>query len=253
MGGVGPTPEVLAVQHRVASQTAALPVATVGAVWEERPGRIAEVRTVWRAEVTAAGRYPINGSEYWGISFIRRVDGTLAGELDGPTFEVHEVDSVQGERYWGVELAPWVTVQGLPKQPILGLTLALQVDGSRVRLDDAWWPVPAYDEIEAWVEDLVASGTLVVDREIRRALGGDRVGATDRTWQRRYRSVVGLTAAQVKRARRVEQAFALLQSGMPPAEAAVAAGFADQAHLTRSMRLIRGRTPASVLSAAQSR
>ena len=45
--------------------------------------------------------------------------------------------------------------------------------------------------------------------------------------------------------RRVERAWELLLSGTAPADAAVAVGFYDQSHLSRHMRRVLGRSPAS--------
>jgi AraC-like DNA-binding protein len=46
---------------------------------------------------------------------------------------------------------------------------------------------------------------------------------------------------------RLRRAAEALQSGQPLADAAITAGFADQAHLTRQMREMMGLTPAAVL------
>jgi methylphosphotriester-DNA--protein-cysteine methyltransferase len=100
---------------------------------------------------------------------------------------------------------------------------------------------------------LAAQGGLVVDEEVRQALAGDRVGASARTWQRRYRRTVGLTSRQVAQLHRAQHAYVLLQGGVPPAEAAVVAGFADQPHLTRALRMIRGLTPAAIIAAHHAR
>ncbi|ODU04842.1 MAG: DNA-binding protein [Pseudonocardia sp. SCN 72-51] len=48
---------------------------------------------------------------------------------------------------------------------------------------------------------------------------------------------------------RLRRAVEALQSGMPLAEAAITAGFSDQAHLTRQMREMMGLTPSVVLQA----
>ena len=50
---------------------------------------------------------------------------------------------------------------------------------------------------------------------------------------------------------RLRRAAEALQDGQSPAGAAVTAGFADQAHLTRRMREMIGLTPAAVLSAVR--
>jgi AraC-like DNA-binding protein len=44
--------------------------------------------------------------------------------------------------------------------------------------------------------------------------------------------------------RRIDRARKLLLAGCPPAEAAIAAGFFDQAHLTRHFRRHTATTPA---------
>ena len=46
----------------------------------------------------------------------------------------------------------------------------------------------------------------------------------------------------------IGEAYALLQRGVTPAECAVTCGYADQAHLTRSLRLLHGETPARILA-----
>lgn len=222
-------------------------------MWEEQPGRSALVRTIWRAQVDRPGRYPVTGSEYWGLSFIRRQDGTPAAELDGPSLRGRTVDGHLGERYWGVELAAYVAVPGVPKRAILGETVNLPVSKEHVTLGEHRWPIPDYTELDDWVNHLAERGGLLVDEEVRKALDGDRIGASARTWQRRYRRTVGLTAGQVEQLHRAQHGYLLLQSGHTPAEAAAGAGFADQPHLTRALRLIRGQTPAAIIAAQRRR
>jgi AraC-like DNA-binding protein len=60
-----------------------------------------------------------------------------------------------------------------------------------------------------------------------------------RVFQRRY----GLTPFAYQRNRRIERARAILRTGKSIADAAAAAGFADQSHLGRSFRAVMGSTP----------
>jgi len=60
-----------------------------------------------------------------------------------------------------------------------------------------------------------------------------------RVFQRRY----GLTPFAYQRNRRIEKARAVLRTGSSIADAAAAAGFADQSHLGRSFRAVMGSTP----------
>lgn len=63
---------------------------------------------------------------------------------------------------------------------------------------------------------------------------------------RRFRDEVGESPWAFVRRLRAEEAVRLLQDGHAPAEAAHEAGFADQAHLTRTLRTHYGRTPGQI-------
>jgi AraC-like DNA-binding protein len=60
-----------------------------------------------------------------------------------------------------------------------------------------------------------------------------------RAFQRRY----GVTPFAYQRNQRIEKARAVLRTGRPIADVAVAAGFADQSHLGRTFRAVMGATP----------
>ncbi|GAB3811230.1 helix-turn-helix domain-containing protein [Micromonospora zhanjiangensis] len=218
-------------------------------MWEEHASRHPAIRTIWRAHVEEPGRYLLEASEFWDLSFIRHTDGTFSAELDGPTVQARTTASVQGEDYWGLELRAHVFVQGVAKSTVLGGTDRLPVTDGCLLLGSHRAPVPRWGELEEFVDDLLAVGVLVADEDVRRALGGDYSGLARRTWQRKFREVTGLSPSQVKQLRRARHAYVLLQSGMPAAEAAAVAGFADQPHLTRSLRRIRNETPARIIAA----
>lgn len=61
---------------------------------------------------------------------------------------------------------------------------------------------------------------------------------------RAFRRRFGMSPSEFRRLRRLEHARTLLARGGRPADAAAAAGFADQAHLTRAFKRAYGITPA---------
>lgn len=71
----------------------------------------------------------------------------------------------------------------------------------------------------------------------------DETGVSRYALIRRFARTTGLTPHAWRMQRRVEAARRLLAAGTPPAEAAAALGFADQAHLTRLFRRQFGMTP----------
>jgi AraC-like DNA-binding protein len=70
------------------------------------------------------------------------------------------------------------------------------------------------------------------------------VGLGERQLRRRFTGAVGYGPKTFARVARFRRALALLRAGEPPARAAAAAGFADQAHLTRELGALAGSTPA---------
>ena len=60
---------------------------------------------------------------------------------------------------------------------------------------------------------------------------------------RNFKRFTGLTPGAYIRMRRLQLATALIEKGADLSEAATAAGFADQSHLTRTFRKVRGITP----------
>ena len=219
-------------------------------MWEQRASASPEIRTVWRAFVDEAADYTDEASEHWGLSFIRRPDGSFAAELAGPRIEGLPIRSRVGESYWGVELAAHVMIPGVDKALLRGAIAELPVHDGRVTIGGRRYPIPAWEDLERFVSRLVADGVLIADADIRRALGGDDRGLSRRSWQRRFRSVTGLRRKEIERLDRSRRAFRLLSEGVPPSAVAVAVGYADQAHLTRELRRIRGETPAAILAAA---
>ena len=219
-------------------------------MWEQRASASPEIRTVWRAVVEEDAGYVDEASEHWGLSFIRRADGSLAAELAGPRVEGLPIRAHVGESYWGVELAAHVVIPGVDKALLRGAIAQLPVADGRVTLGGRRYPIPAWEQLEPFVSRLVADGVMVADADIRRALDGDDEGLSRRSWQRRFRSVTGLRRKEIERLDRSRHAYRLLSEGVPPAEVAVAVGYADQAHRTRELRRIRGETPARILAAA---
>ncbi|MER8368070.1 AraC family transcriptional regulator [Mesorhizobium sp. M1378] len=60
---------------------------------------------------------------------------------------------------------------------------------------------------------------------------------------RDFNKAIGLTPAAYIRDRRLRRASALIERGFGLADAAIAAGFADQSHLSRTFRAMHGMTP----------
>ncbi|HMR49982.1 MAG TPA: AraC family transcriptional regulator [Arachnia sp.] len=222
--------------------------ATTEGMYEERVTTSPHIECTWQARSVREERYLVAAVEHWDIWFAREPDGRVIAGLSGPALGSRWIASVVGEHGWGVQLSAHVVVPGVPKKLLLGGEIRLPVEDGVVEISAQRVPVPAFEELEGFVERLLGLGVLRSDDDVRRALAGDDAGYSERHWQRRVRESTGVTRKQIAQLTRAREAYALLQQGVTPAECAATCGYADQAHLTRSLRLLHGETPARILA-----
>ncbi len=217
-------------------------------MYEYRGSSSPLVSIVWRSLAEESGTYVDAANEFWGLAFGTGHRSAFEAVLIGPSLTRRELEVHAGDDNWGVEFRAHVFLRRVPKLDVLGEIRPLPTDGRFFELGGVRFPVPSYDAIEDLVEAMAVQGVLTAPPELARALAGEDAGYSERQLQRRFSAEVGLGRKQVAQLQRARRAYALLSSGRSLAEAASEVGYADQAHMTRSFRLISGRTPASILA-----
>ncbi|TIT02146.1 AraC family transcriptional regulator [Mesorhizobium sp.] len=106
-----------------------------------------------------------------------------------------------------------------------------------------------------WVEEVESSGSRqrfslyedLVESELGSQLDLQRLADAAHVTRfqviRDFKKAIGLTPAAYIRDRRRRRASSLIEQGLGLADAAIAAGFADQSHLSRTFRAAHGMTP----------
>lgn len=217
-------------------------------MYEEHHPDSRVMECMWQARATRDERYLVPAVEYWDLWFAREPDGELRAGLAGPTLGHRWIRSTIGEHSWGIQLKAHVVVPGVSKQLLLGGEQQLAVEAGHVVIAQRAVPFPEFADLEPFADGLLKLDVLRCDDDVRRMLSGDDAGYSERHRQRRVRAATGLTRKQIEQLSRAREAFALLLQGVSPSESAARCGFADQAHLTRSLRAFHGQTPAQVLS-----
>ena len=109
---------------------------------------------------------------------------------------------------------------------------------------------PGFDDAELLIERLVKAGELVRDPLVKAVLDNEPVDTSLRTVQRRFIKVMGLSANALKQIERARRAAQLLETNSV-ADVSFEMGYADQSHLTRSLKTLMGQTPAQLRSSVE--
>ena len=115
---------------------------------------------------------------------------------------------------------------------------------SSVWLDGSRWEIPTPGNADVFVDRLVRQGLIVRDPVVAESLRADVDSPSKRTLQRRVARATGLTRSTIRQIARAGKAVEALGGGLSPQDAATLLGYADQAHLTRSLKRFVGQTPA---------
>jgi hypothetical protein len=124
-----------------------------------------------------------------------------------------------------------------------------EASGRSFWLNGSSWEFPAFDNADVFLGRLVRQGLLVHDPVVEDALKGHTPDRSLRTVQRRVLRATGLTQGTIRQIERALEAVELLERGVPMVETVARAGYADQPHLTRSLRRFVGQTPGQIVLA----
>ena len=119
-------------------------------------------------------------------------------------------------------------------------------------LSGSAWQFPTYENVETFVEGLVRDGLLARDPVVDAVLQQQLKDLSLRSVQRRFRRATGLTQCAVHQIERAREAVALLEQGIAILDIVDLAGYADQSHMTRSLKHLIGQTPAQIIGRSRS-
>jgi hypothetical protein len=108
------------------------------------------------------------------------------------------------------------------------------------------WEYPTFENADTFVARLVKRGILIRDRLVDAVLHGETEALSRRSAQRHFARATGLTQATYRKIARARFATNLLLDGVPIVEVVHRAGYFDQPHLTRTLKLLIGESPAEI-------
>jgi hypothetical protein len=113
------------------------------------------------------------------------------------------------------------------------------------------WQFPNYEKADTFVERLVREDLLVCDPIIEPVLRGEPQELSSRSVQRRFVRATGLTHGSIRKIERARYATMLLQGGNSTLDTVEQTGYSDQAHLTRALKYLIGKTPTQIINKSE--
>lgn len=212
--------------------------------YEEKQSISKLVDVFWRTEDLTDGTYLAAADGSWDMIFTTTKEGELTVRLSGPSTTTTPVHYKKGNRNFGMRLKQGAFFTHIPTSAAVDTTETLPMLSSEAfLLGGHVLAVPLYDTLDDFIAHLEKLQLLSEDQIVRAVLEGAKYGASQRSVQRRFGQVIGMTPVYITQIERAWRAVELLQSGTPIVEVVHELGYSDQAHLNRNMKRITGFTP----------
>ena len=114
------------------------------------------------------------------------------------------------------------------------------------------WELPTFDSVDDFIAALIRDDVIAYDPLIDQTLNDpNQLDLSLRTLQRRFLKATGITHKLYEQMQRAKDATALLEQGTSILDTVFQTGYADQPHLTRSLKRFMGRTPVEIIESVE--
>jgi hypothetical protein len=167
--------------------------------------------------------------------------------VEGPLTKALAKTHVEGTEWLVIKFQPGAFLPALPVRNLVdGEAILPQASRSSFWLHGSTWQFPDYEHVEAFVNRLVREEVLLRDPVVNAVLQGQPQDLSSRTVRRHFLRATGLTPTAFSQIERAQRAAALLEQGVSLLDVVYQAGYADQPHMTRSLKHFIGQTPAQI-------
>lgn len=216
-------------------------------VEEERAADSPLVASIRRVHYRACAREVVLPDGSWDLLFLRPAGGAMIAVQTGQIAAPLIVDHQAGDEVLVVAFKAEVYMPRLPGHKTFQLGVARPVEHDRgLWIDSERLEVPSFDNAEHLVAAMARKGLLERDPVVARALQGAAPRLDERSIQRHFAAVTGLSFKGFQQIARAREAARLLRSGQSPSQVAAELAFSDQSHMTHSLKRFLGQTPAQL-------
>jgi AraC-like DNA-binding protein len=223
----------------------------MSAFFEGRSSDSPYIDKVWRGRVLQ-DYFPVCPADVrWNLLFTKR-NGVVRVSAEGATTEKVKKSQTEGTEFLVIKFTLGNFIPYLPAVDLLNRDTTLpDATTKSFWMNGSAWQFPDYENVETFVDWMVRDGALVTDPVVTAALQAQPLDLSSRTVRRRFLFTTGLTYNAIQQIERAKQAVTLLEQGVSILDTVYETGYADQPHLTRSLRRFVGQTPAQIARVSQ--
>jgi AraC-like DNA-binding protein len=217
-------------------------------IFDERPSDAPFVEKVWRTQSDSAGSFISQAASQWEM-VVTTYQGKTTFTVRGPETKATLADSPADAKFFGIVFKHGAFMPHLPLGKLINRNDATLPEASSRSfwLHGSAWQFPDFENADTFVARLVRQELLVQEPVVEAVLQNRPLEMSLRSIQRRFLHATGLTRGTLDQIERARQAATLLEQGLSIADAIYQAGYADQPHLTRSLKRFIGQTPGQIL------
>ena len=215
--------------------------------FEDRPSDSPIVERVWRSRSERGGSFVSIAATNFEIA-VTRVGGRTFLTLRGPETKATAIECPPEGEWLGIRFKLGTFMPSLMPEGLRDHNDVTLPDASSRSfwLNGSAWEYPDFDNAEDFVARLVQKGIVTRDPAVDAVMRSEPSAQSLRTAQRHFLRATGLTHRTVQQIERARHATNLLRQGASILDTVYDAGYFDQAHLTRSLKLLVGQTPAEI-------
>jgi hypothetical protein len=204
------------------------------------------VEKAWTSHSVAEPAFISIAASHWQIVVTTQHDRKQL-TVRGPETKATVSPIPEDAEFFGIVFSLGTFTPAIPLTQLVdrGITLPAATPNS-AWLDGSRWEIPTPENADVFVDRLVRQGLVVRDAVVADSCQAGVDGVSARTLQRRVARATGLTRSTIRQIARAEAAVEALGRGVSPADVVLSLGYADQAHLIRSVKRFMGQTPAQV-------
>ena len=190
-------------------------------------------------------------ASHWHMVFSTR-NGKLVPLVVGPLTSAGTVSWTKEAEILWIQFKIGTFMPHMPFRNILDRETTLpEASSQSFWLNSSVWQCPNFENADTFVNKLARQGALASDQVVTAALEEKLPElASPRTVRHRFLHATGLSQKHIRQLVRAQQAVAQLTQGNSILDVVSEAGYSDQPHLTRSLKLFIGYTPTQIIQLA---